>query len=358
MKLHKRWTRIAAATVLVGLLTACGDDKSSDKKVDTTSSAPAGGSAASTASSAAKPAETLNTSIAVDGFTLGTLPWVAQSKGFFEEAGIKAKMQQYGTGIEAVQAVVARQADMGPALDFAMLNLAGTAKDNMNVIAAIAQPKPGFHKLVAAGDIKEPADLKGKKIGYVEGTSEHYVTQKYLIDGGVKLDEVTMVPLPGLFELVGALKSGDIQASWLWANGVPEALKDSKLKQITDDSSVLGTVSVFLIAGRDWTEKHPEEVTRVLQAFNKSAAFVAANNDEAAKIIADAVHGDAAQIAQTNPNQNWNLGFSQQQLDALDQIAQFLIGSGKLAKDFDVRKFLNFEIMEKVVPGSVTAKLS
>ena len=353
MKQHKRWTRLAAATVLVGLLAACGDDK----KDTADTKAPAASTASPSASTGTPPAEMLSTSIAVDGFTLGTLPWVADAKGYFAEAGIKAKMQQYGTGIEAVQAVVARQADMGPALDFAMLNLAGTAKDNMNVIAALAQPKPGFHKLIASGEISGPADLKGKKIGYVEGTSEHYVTQKYLVDAGVQLSDVTLVPLPGLFELVGALKSGDIQASWLWANGVAEALKDAKLKQITDDSSVLGTVSVFLIAGRDWTEKHPEEVARVLTAFNQASTFVNANNDEAAKIIADAVHGDAAQIAQTNPNQNWKLGFAQEQLDALDQIAQFLIGSGKLAKDFDVRSFLNFEIMEKVLPGSVTAKL-
>ena len=108
----------------------------------------------------------------------------------------------------------------------------------------IASPTPGFHKLVATKDITGPADLAGKKIGYVEGTSERYVTQKYLLDGGVALEDVTLVPLPGLFELVGALKNGDIDASWLWANAVAEALQDQDLAQVADDSAVLDATSM------------------------------------------------------------------------------------------------------------------
>jgi ABC-type nitrate/sulfonate/bicarbonate transport system substrate-binding protein len=165
------------------------------------------------------------------------------------------------------------------------------------------------------------------------------------------------VPLPGLFELVGALKNGDIDASWLWANAVAEALQDQDLAQVTDDSAVLDATSISLVAGRQWTEEHPDEVRRVLTAFADAAEFVAADPDATGQIVADAVQGDAAQIASITPGQGWGLGFDQAQLDNLDALAGFLVDSGKLDADFDVRGFLNLDLMEEVAPGSVTADL-
>ncbi|MCE2532115.1 MAG: hypothetical protein J4F44_06580 [Acidimicrobiia bacterium] len=45
------------------------------------------------------------------------------------------------------------------------------------------------------------------------------------------------------------------------------------------------------------------------------------------------------------------------QLDSFDAIAQFLIDSGALPGDFDIREFIDFRAMEEAVPGSVKADL-
>ena len=56
--------------------------------------------------------------------------WISINKGFFAEEGIEAVFQQYGTGIEAIQAVIAGAADIGPALDFAVLNPSKNRSEN------------------------------------------------------------------------------------------------------------------------------------------------------------------------------------------------------------------------------------
>jgi ABC-type nitrate/sulfonate/bicarbonate transport system substrate-binding protein len=295
--------------------------------------------------------------IAADGYLLGTQAWVSLDQGYFDENSVEADVSLFGTGIEAIQGVIARQADLGHALDFAVLNLVAAADENMQIVGGIAQPNPGFHSLAVQNDITGPEDLVGKKIGYVEGTSEHFVTIQYLVQNGIALSDVELVPLPGLFELVGALKTGDIQASWLWLDGTTQAAEDPNLTVLTDDSDVLDTVAIYLIAEAGWAAENQLAIERVLKSYDQASAFINDDPVGAGQIVADAVSGDAELFANVIPNQNYTVGFTQVMLDSLDAIAGFLIESGKLDAGFDVRDFVDLTAQELAVPGSVTADL-
>lgn len=294
---------------------------------------------------------------AADGFLLGTQAWVSLDQGFFDENSVEADVSLFGTGIEAIQGVIARQADLGHALDFAVLNLVAAADENMQIVGGIAQPNAGFHSLAVQNDITGPEDLVGKKIGYVEGTSEHFVTIQYLIQNGIDLTDVELVPLPGLFELVGALKTGDIQASWLWLDGTNQAAEDPDLTILTDDSDVLDTVAIYLIAEAGWAAENQLAIERVLRSYDQASAFINDDPVAAAQIVADAVSGNAEVFANTIPNQRYMVGFTPVMLESLDAIAGFLIESGVLDAGFDVRDFVDLAAQERAVPGSVTADL-
>ena len=295
--------------------------------------------------------------IAADGFLLGTQAWVSLDQGYFEENSVEADVSLFGTGIEAIQGVIARQADLGHALDFAVLSLVAAADENMQIVGGIAQPNPGFHSLAVQNEIAGPEDLVGKKIGYVEGTSEHFVTIQYLVQNDIALEDVELVPLPGLFELVGALKTGDIDASWLWLDGTTQAAEDPDLTILTDDSDVLETSAIYLIAEASWAAENQLAIERVLKSYDKASDFVNADPVAGGQIVADAVSGNAELFATTIPNQNYQVGLTQVMLDSLDAIAGFLIESGVLEEGFDVRDFVDISAQELAVPGSVTADL-
>ena len=295
--------------------------------------------------------------MASDGFMLASSAWVAKDRGFFAEENLEVEISAFGTGIEAIQAVIAKQASIGPALDFAVLNLAGAAEENMRVVAAIAAPDPGWHSLAVRNDINGPQDLRGKRIGYVQGTSEHFVTLQHLAQNGISVDEVELIPLPGLFELVGALRTDDIQASWVWLNGTQEAEDDPNLQVLGDDSNVLDTSAIYLVSATEWSDENQEIIERVIRAYAKANEVIRNETQAAAQIVADAVSGDADLFARLMPSQNTRIEFNQTMLDSFDAIAQFLIDTGKLPADFDIREFIDFRAMEKAVPGSVTADL-
>lgn len=353
-----RWIFTVIILVLALVLGACGgaaepeaaESEPAEEAAPTEAAAP-------TEEPAPVASEPVHVNFAADGYLLGAQSWVALDQGYFAEEGIDADVALFGTGIEAIQAVIARQADLGPALDFAVLNLAGAADENMRVVGAIAAPLPGFHSLAVQNDINGPEDLVGKRIGYVEGTSEHFVTTQYLAQNGISLDDVDLVALPGLFELVGALRTNDIQAAWVWLTGTTEAQDDENLKILTNDADVLDTVAIYLVASSEWADQNQDTIVRVLRAYDKASKMLQDDPVAAGKIVADAVSGDAELFANTIPNQRYNIAFDQVQLDSFDAIAQFLIDSGKLPADFDIREFIDFRAMEEAVPGSVTADL-
>ena len=331
MKLRRASRILLAAVVAVALLaTSCGGDDEDD---------------------------VLQLQMASDGFMLASSAWVAKDRGFFAEENLEVEISAFGTGIEAIQAVIAQQAQIGPALDFAVLNLAGAAEENMRVVAAIAAPDPGWHSLAVRNDINGPQDLRGKRIGYVQGTSEHFVTLQHLAQNGIGVDEVELIPLPGLFELVGALRTDDIQASWVWLNGTQEAEDDPNLQVLGDDSNVLDTSAIYLVSATEWSDENQEIIERVIRAYAKANEVIRNETQAAAQIVADAVSGDADLFARLMPSQNTRIEFNQTMLDSFDAIAQFLIDTGKLPADFDIREFIDFRAMEKAVPGSVTADL-
>jgi ABC-type nitrate/sulfonate/bicarbonate transport system substrate-binding protein len=294
---------------------------------------------------------------AADGFLLGSQMWISIDKGFFTEEGIEAGFQQYGTGIEAIQAVIAGAADIGPALDFAVLNLAASAKENMKVVAGIAAPKPGWHKLAMRNDLNSAKDLRGKKIGYVKGTSEHFVTLQHLIQNGVNLNDVELVPLPGLFELVGALLADEIQASWIWANAVKQIKDSSSHKIVMNDSKVLDTVAIYLVAKTSWVNKNQKLLESILRSYNRASKVIQSNPNESAAIIARSNKGNDKVFKALIQGQGFNIAFTPVMLNSFDSIAQFLIDSGKLPSNFNIRSFLDLRAMKKAVPGSVTANL-
>jgi len=294
---------------------------------------------------------------AADGFLLGSQMWISIDKGFFTEEGIEAGFQQYGTGIEAIQAVIAGAADIGPALDFAVLNLAASPKENMKVVAGIAAPKPGWHKLAMRNDLNSAKDLRGKKIGYVKGTSEHFVTLQHLIQNGVNLNDVELVPLPGLFELVGALLADEIQASWIWANAVKQIKDSSSHKIVMNDSKVLDTVAIYLVAKTSWVNKNQKLLESILRSYNRASKVIQSNPNESAAIIARSNKGNDKVFKALIQGQGFNIAFTPVMLNSFDSIAQFLIDSGKLPSNFNIRSFLDLRAMKKAVPGSVTANL-
>lgn len=286
---------------------------------------------------------------ATDGYGMGSLAIIAADKDFLKEEGINPIVQTYSYGVDTVDAVLAGNAEFGVIIDFPLLTRFAAGK--LMSPAVIAEPLPGWHKLYARADIEIPAGLKGKKIGVATGTAQEFVTRTHLSDNGMDPDkDVSLVGFSSLFEIVGAMKAGRVDAAWIWGEGVKTMDADAKWKFIADDGIVNQSTSALLVTTKDYFAANRDKVVRTLRAFQKASEYLHANLDEATAQIATSVGGDAAQIRNTVGQQRYGLTFGTSAVSSLKRKYDFLVAAGKI-EAYDLKAQFDTSALEEAVPG-------
>lgn len=331
----------------VGILGACGsDDSSSSSSPETEAPATSTGESEETT---APEIETISVKMAVDGFTLGTPVWVGIEKGYFAAEGLDVSTVTFQTGFESIQALPAGEVDFAWGLDFAAVS---SSSERLSIIGSVATPLPGFHKMVFNQSVTTPEELVGKKIGVLEGTAQAYVSQLWVNDLGIA-DQVELVPLPGAFELVAALKTDEIQASFLFGAAMQEVTPESGLTVFGDDSAVIDIQGIYLITTSEFLSENQEAARRVLKALVAITEDMAADPQGAADITAGAINGDAAALLPSITNGSPFMGFTAQKRDYLAQIEEFLKEAGKIPAETDVVSTIKLDLLREVAPDNV-----
>lgn len=317
------------------------------KTTRTTKARPTTTIAATTTTAKPAPAEKLT--IAVDGFTLGAPVFVGLDKGHFKDQNLDVKTATFQTGLDGIRALSSGQVDFAFGLDFAVVS---STSPNLAIVGTVASPLPGFHRLTLRQEVSGSRGLFNRKMGVIAGTAQDYVTQRWLelnsLSGNVEL-----VPLPSAFELLAALKTNQIQGSFLFGAALNEIEKDANLKVIGDDSEVLTTQGIYLLTTSRLAREKPQVVKNVLLAFDKATKAIAANPQDAADITAKAVKGDAAALLPSIRNSRAAVAFSPVQRDVLLGIQKYLLGLGRIPTGTDVTKSFVLDPLREVIPGRV-----
>lgn len=147
--------------------------------------------------------------------------WVAEELEYFEDVGIDAQLNVYSIGADTIVGLLAGKEDFGVATAFPIL--AAGQDDHMKVVATIARPEPGFYQFAATSNIRDVDSLPGKRVGVHQGTNQEYVTIRFLENSGIDPSSVEFARFAGQFEIVAAMRSGDVDAAWVWGIGVDQA---------------------------------------------------------------------------------------------------------------------------------------
>jgi ABC-type nitrate/sulfonate/bicarbonate transport system substrate-binding protein len=211
---------------------------------------------------------------------------IAQVKGYFAAAGVDATIQTRDTGYEAMTEVFAGRADFATSAETPIARALAEGKQP-RVIATIfsSQWNSGIVGRRDRG-VLQPADLKGKRIGFVFGTATHYMLETFLAFHGIPLGAVDLVPKKPA-EMLGALTSGEVDAASIWTPFMT-SLRDA----LADNASFFSPKDFYsettsLMVRPDYLPANREAVDRVLKALLRAEEFARHNADEAVQIIAN-----------------------------------------------------------------------
>jgi NitT/TauT family transport system substrate-binding protein len=219
----------------------------------------------------------------------------ARDEGIFAKHGLDVDMTVFTNGGMTPQALVSGAVQIafntGP-----VLMLAKDGGIDLVVISGISRiqkTNPHSALVTRAGlTVTKPSDLIGKRIADPGiNSSLDLVMKKWLLDGGVKPNQVTVVELA--FQLMGDnLKNGQIDAAFPVEPMLGRILAAGDGTKSVDIQSAVSPdfAATFWSATREWAEANPKAVTAFRDSLADALTFIHDHPDDAKAIQLKYLH--------------------------------------------------------------------
>lgn len=218
--------------------------------------------------------------------------YVAEKKGYFEEAGLKVTIvQPPEDGAESL--VASGKAEFGVSFQDSMAPMiAGDSVLPISAVATIIQHNTSGIVSRKGEGMDTPKGLEGKKYATWDMEVEKAMMKNVVEADGGDFSKVTLIPSTVTDE-VAALQSKSVDAIWIfyaWA-GITTEVKglETDYFAFKDINPVFDYYTPVIIANNSFLESKPEVAKAFLAAAKKGYEDAINNPEEAADILVEAV---------------------------------------------------------------------
>jgi len=212
---------------------------------------------------------------------------VADAKGYFREQGVGVKLQNFGSGLKVVQAVVSGGADIG-ASSIEPVASANARGQSLPIIGAYADRLAVT--MVTPKKITDPAQLRGKRLGIQDvGAFREVMTRLVLKGVNLTPDDVSYRPVESN-GYTGALLAGQIQSGILQQEQAIDAMEKDDGFHVLKDLYAIDPDYFYgtYFAKPAWLKANTGSAERFLAAITKAHRFMYENKEETVKIVTKA----------------------------------------------------------------------
>ena len=214
--------------------------------------------------------------------------YVAQEKGYFDEAGLEVEIvQPPEDGAEALVGTGKAQFCM-TFQDTMLPTVVGDTKMPIEAVAAVLQHNTSGIISRKGEGIDTPKGLEGKKYATWDLPIEKATLKKVVEDDGGDFSKVELIPSTVTDE-VSALQSGTVDAIWVYYGWAGIATEQAKLETdffaFKDIDPVFDYYSPVVVGNNDWIEKNPDATKAFLAALKKGYEYAIDDPDGAADIL-------------------------------------------------------------------------
>lgn len=205
----------------------------------------------------------------------------AIEKGYFKDEGLQVNVLFPANSTDPITMTAAGKADIG--FYYQEDTIIAKANENVpvKVLGAVVQEPITVVCSLAEKNIKTPADLVGKTIGYSGTRFAEVAVSEFLKSAGATLDDVTMIDVG--FDLMSSMTTGNVDATFgCFINHEIPALEEEGFQMDymkMTDHGVPNYYALMLVTGESQLEKNRDKYTRFLRACQKG--FEDMKNDPA-----------------------------------------------------------------------------
>ena len=218
--------------------------------------------------------------------------YVAQAKGFFEEAGLDVEIvQPPEDGAEVM--VASGKAQFGVSFQDTLASaFAGEDALPVTAVASVIQHNTSGIISRAGEGMDTPKGMEGHSYATWNSPIELATLEEVVKADGGDFSKEELIPRTVTDE-VSALKTKSVDSIWIfyaWA-GVKTELEglETDYFAFADIDPVFDYYTPVIISGNEYLEENPETAKAFLEALSKGYEFAIENPEEAADILCDAV---------------------------------------------------------------------
>ena len=271
----------------------------------------------------AAPAATLTLAIAdLPAFTPALL---AEAEGYFAAEGLNLKVIHCVNGRRCLQHLTDGEADAATVADTPIV-FAAHAGARFEILGTMTTSRE--HRLLARADrgVRTLADLKGRRVGFIKGTSGHYFADSALALGALDPAEVTLVPVPP-GEIVQRLVAGDIDAAGLYQPLARDAFLrlGARGAVVADARYYAATMN---LVGRLAPALSDDDATRLLRALRRACALIQAQPARARAQLAQLLKLDPSVVDALWPDYDFRVALEQTLVTTMEAESRWAVREG------------------------------
>ena len=262
----------------------------------------------------------------------------------FAGSDVKVIWHEINSGAKQAQALAAGALDVSAVMNTASLLLAVGVGNDLVITTGAAHPDHVFALVGKKGADFSVKDLKGKTIAGPRGTVLHQMLVAALKKEGMTMQDVKFVSMDPP-KAYAALVGDSVDAALLAAGLVIKA-NDAGMKTITTAEGLVKP-NLVMVARRDYVEKYPDIVHRVVTVHRKAHAWINENKEKALAMGAKA-QGVNLEVAQKLFD--WSSFYdvlTEDDIRGMEEDKRFLIENGLMRTKMriDVRSLVMPEAM-------------
>jgi len=234
---------------------------------------------------------------------------VAQTLGYYEEAGLAVETAEVAGGTKAIQALLGGSVDVAAASMSDAVQLALEGRDVRGFLLLYTRPTAALAVAPSlSGTIRTIHDLKGRTVGVsAPGSASHQILNFLLVSSGLSPDAVSAVSVGMSASSVAALEHGTVDAAVLIASAIP-AFERRHPRQtfLVDLRTPAGARQVFgsevfpalgLMAEERWLRANPDTARRLVRSVTRGMQWI---RDHSAEQVRDMVPQAARTTAEAD----------------------------------------------------------
>jgi NitT/TauT family transport system substrate-binding protein len=282
---------------------------------------------------------------------------IANHNGWFAEAGLNVRVvdtnpDYYGS----YQSVRNGTLDVQ---SFALFDLMQVNASGADLVAVLSgDSSAGAEKIVARAGIHRMADLKGKRLALPTRSYLEYIFAAAAKRAGLALSDVNIIDVPGE-KLAQSLSSGAVDAITAWEPYAAQGRDAVNGTILFDTSQISGLDPQVYAVRREFLQKRPDDVRRLLRVWLRTTEFMRKSPDEALGIVATVNHKSIAdvrafaaldRILDARDNElafSFSSGFDSLH-GAARQINDFRVARGMTSQPLDSTRFLDASFIREL----------